>query len=154
MSEASLASPVAADGDRAKVFVSYSRKDTAFARMLVEALTQRGFDPFLDTNDIAPGEPWQERLSGLLAAADTVVFCISPDWVASPVCGWELDESARLGKRFIPVIARTVADAPPAVARLNWIFCTETDDRDAALAKVDSALRTDLVRQGAISKRG
>jgi tetratricopeptide (TPR) repeat protein len=146
MSEASLASPVAADGDRAKVFVSYSRKDTAFARMLVEALTQRGFDPFLDTNDIAPGEPWQERLSGLLAAADTVVFCVSPDWVASPVCGWELDESARLGKRFIPVIARTVAvaDAPPAVARLNWIFCTETDDRDAALAKVDSALRTDL----------
>jgi tetratricopeptide (TPR) repeat protein len=146
MSEALLASPVAADGDRAKVFVSYSRKDTAFARMLVEALTQRGFDPFLDTNDIAPGEPWQERLSGLLAAADTVVFCISPNWVASPVCGWELDESARLGKRFIPVIARSVAvaDAPPAVARLNWIFCTETDDRDAALAKIDSALRTDL----------
>ena len=146
MSEASLASPVAADGDRAKVFVSYSRKDTAFARMLVDALTQRGFDPFLDTNDIAPGEPWQERLSGLLAAADTVVFCISPDWVASPVCGWELDESARLGKQFIPVIARSVAvaDAPPAVARLNWIFCTETVDRDAALAKIDSALRTDL----------
>jgi tetratricopeptide (TPR) repeat protein len=75
------------------------------------------------------------------------VFCISPDWVASPVCGWELDESARLGKRFIPVIARSVAvaDAPPAVARLNWIFCTETDDRDAAFAKIDSALRTDLV---------
>jgi tetratricopeptide (TPR) repeat protein len=146
MSEASLASPVAADGDLAKVFVSYSRKDTAFARMLVDALTQRGFDPFLDTNDIAPGEPWQERLSGLLAAADTVVFCISPDWVASPVCGWELDESARLGKRFIPVIARSVAvaDAPPAVARLNWIFCTETDDKDAALGKIESALRTDL----------
>jgi tetratricopeptide (TPR) repeat protein len=146
MSEASLASPVAADGDRAKVFVSYSRKDTAFARMLVEALTQRGFDPFLDTNDIAPGEPWQERLSGLLAAADTVVFCISPDWVASPVCGWELDESARLGKRFIPVIARSVAvaDAPAAVARLNWIFCTEADDKAVAFGKIDSALRTDL----------
>jgi hypothetical protein len=146
MSEALLASPVAADGDRAKVFVSYSRKDTAFARMLVDALTQRGFDPFLDTTDIAPGEPWQERLSGLLAAADTVVFCISPDWVASPVCGWELDESTRLGKRFIPVIARSVAvaDAPPAVARLNWIFCTEADDKAVALGKIDSALRTDL----------
>jgi tetratricopeptide (TPR) repeat protein len=146
MSEASLASPVAADGDRAKVFVSYSRKDTAFARMLVEALTQRGFDPFLDTKDIAPGEPWQERLSGLLATADTVVYCVSPDWVASPVCAWELEEAARLGKRFFPVIARTVAvaDAPPAIARLNWIFCTEADDRDIALGKIDSALRTDL----------
>ena len=50
------APPVAAaSGDRAKVFVSYSRKDSAFAQMLVEALAERGFDAFLDKTDIAPG---------------------------------------------------------------------------------------------------
>jgi len=48
--------PVAtAAGNRAKVFVSYSRKDAAFAQMLVAALAQRGFDAFLDKTDIAPG---------------------------------------------------------------------------------------------------
>jgi hypothetical protein len=76
-----------------------------FAQSLVEALTERGFDAFLDKTGIAPGEPWKERLGGLIAAADTVVFAISPDSVASSVCTWELDESARLGKRLIPVVA-------------------------------------------------
>ena len=51
--------------------------------MLVGALAERGFDAFLDKTDIAPGEPWKERLAGLIAAADTVVFTVSPDSVAS-----------------------------------------------------------------------
>lgn len=72
--------PVAA-GARAKVFVSYSRKDLAFAETLVGALFERGFEAFLDKKDIAGGEDWQKRLSQLIAAADTVVFVISPDWL-------------------------------------------------------------------------
>ena len=136
----------AAPGNRAKVFVSYSRKDLAFAQMMVEALAQRGFDAFLDKTDIAPGEPWKERLAGLIATADTVVFAVSPDSVASAICGWELEESARLGKRIIPVVTRRIsdADAPAALGRLNWVFLTEGDDKDAALATLDTALHTDL----------
>ena len=135
-----------ASSRRTRVFVSYSRKDLPFAQLLVSALDERGFEAFLDKTDIAPGEPWQERLAGLIAAADTVVFVISPDSVASTICGWELEESARLSKRLIPVVARRIpdADAPPQLGRLNWIFCTENDSRDAALALLDTALRTDL----------
>ena len=133
-------------GNRAKVFVSYSRKDLAFAQMMVGALAERGFDAFLDKTDIAPGEPWKERLAGLIATADTVVFTVSPDSVASTICAWELEESARLGKRIIPVVARRIADAdaPPALGRLNWVFLAEGDDKDAALATLDTALHTDL----------
>jgi len=131
---------------QAKVFVSYSRKDLPFAQMLVEALRARGFDAFLDKTDIAPGEPWKERLAGLIAAADTVVFAISPDSVTSNVCAWELEETARLGKRLLPVVARSIpdADAPPVLGRLNWVFLTERDDREAALAALETALHTDL----------
>ena len=143
VSAPSVATPT---GDRAKVFVSYSRKDSGFAQMLVGALAERGFDAFLDKTDIAPGEPWKERLAGLIATADTVVFTVSPDLVASAICSWELEESARLGKRIIPVVARRIADAdaPPALGRLNWVFCAEGDDKDAALAALDTALHTDL----------
>ncbi len=70
-------SAAATSNNRAKVFVSYSRKDLTLAQMLVEALAERGFDAFLDKTDIAPGEPWKERLAGLIAAADTVVFIAS-----------------------------------------------------------------------------
>src|SRR6266436_4327773 len=141
------AAPLAAPtGDHAKVFVSYSRKDSAFAQMLVGALAERGFDAFLDKTDIAPGEPWKERLAGLIATADTVVFAVSPDSIASTICAWELEESTRLGKRVIPVVARRIedADAPPALGRLNWVFLAEGDDKDAALAMLNTALHTDL----------
>jgi hypothetical protein len=43
-----VAPTAAPTADRAKVFVSYSRKDAAFAQMLVGALAERGFDAFLD----------------------------------------------------------------------------------------------------------
>src|ERR1022692_461067 len=122
MNQPLSAAPVAGPpGDHAKVFVSYSRKDMAFAQMMVAALGERGFDAFLDKTDIAPGEPWKERLAALIATADTVVFSVSPDSVASTICAWELEESTRLGKRIIPVVARRIADAdaPPALGRLN-----------------------------------
>ena len=136
----------AAASGYAKVFVSYSRKDLPFAQMLVAALVERGFDAFLDKTDIAPGEPWKERLAGLIAAADTVVFVVSPDLVASSVCAWELEESGRLSKRLIPIVARRIADldAPALLGRLNWVFCGDGDDRDAALTALDTALHTDL----------
>jgi tetratricopeptide (TPR) repeat protein len=129
-----------------KVFVSYSRRDAAFAQDLVEHLTASGFDAFLDKTDIAPGEPWQERLAALIAAADTVVFVVSPDSAASEICAWELEESAKLGKRLLPIVARRIADAeaPKALGRLNWIFRTTDAEREAALASLDQALHTDL----------
>ena len=47
---------------------------------------------------------------------------------------------------MIPVVARRIADAdaPPALGRLNWVFLAEGDDKDAALATLDTALHTDL----------
>jgi len=42
-------------GERAKVFVSYSRQDMEFAETLVAALAARGFEALLDKTDIAPG---------------------------------------------------------------------------------------------------
>jgi len=143
VSAALVATPT---GDRAKVFISYSRKDSDFAQMLSAALAERGFDAFLDKTDIAPGEPWKERLAGLIAAADTIVFIVSPDSIGSTICTWELQEGERLSKRVIPVVARRIADtdAPPTLSRLNWVFLADGDDKDAALATLNTALYTDL----------
>jgi hypothetical protein len=71
----------ASSGEKLKVFVSYSRSDSSeFVDELVVGLELVGFAPFLDRQDIAPGEPWEERLSGLIHQADTVVYVNSaPD---------------------------------------------------------------------------
>ena len=46
---------------------------------LLAALSGRGLEPYLDKQDIAPGEPWQSRLAGLIAAADVIVLAVSPN---------------------------------------------------------------------------
>ena len=134
-------------GTRAKVFVSLFTQGPGFCADAGPGRSQSAVsDAFLDKTDIAPGEPWKERIAGLIATADTVVFTVSPDSVASNICAWELEESTRLGKRIIPVVARRIwaGDAPPALGRLNWVFLAEGDDKDAALAALNTALQTDL----------
>ena len=57
----------AGGGDRpASVFISYSRKDYAFAEKLRAALIAAGFEAYLDKEDILPGEPWRARLEQLM----------------------------------------------------------------------------------------
>jgi len=72
---------------------------------------------YLDTKDILPDEPGQERLAEPICSADTVVFIISPDAIASKVCAWEAEESQRAGKRILPVVwQRTGHGVPPGPA--------------------------------------
>lgn len=132
---------------RPKVFVSYSRKDTAFAEHLVADLAAEGFEAFLDTKAIGPGEPWQDRLRSLIIKADAIAFVLSPDSVdPKSVCDWELNEAERLQKRIIPVVCRSVpdADVPGRLHRLNYVFLTHERVRAVELAKLVDGLKVDI----------
>jgi hypothetical protein len=83
MVESESGRPAHTAGEKLKVFISYSRKDSTFAEDLVAALEACGFAPFLDKHDIAPGEPWEARLGRLILQSDTLAFVISPDSVSS-----------------------------------------------------------------------
>ena len=129
-----------------KVFISYSRRDTDFADGLVAALEACGFEPFVDKHDIAPGEPWEERLGRLIHSADTVVFAISPDAIASQRCAWEVQKAEELGKRLLPIVVKQVeeADTPERLKRLNYVFFTDGQAFGVALAALVKALNMDL----------
>jgi hypothetical protein len=129
-----------------KVFISYSRKDGDFAEDLVAALEACGFTPYLDRHDVAPGEPWEERLERLILEADTVVFVLSPNSVASERCEWELEKTEQLGKRILPVVQRTVPEetVPQRLRRLNYIFFSEGHHFGAGLRSLARTLNTDL----------
>jgi hypothetical protein len=87
----------AGSGEKLKVFISYSRKDSAaFADELLTALELVDFAPFLDRHDIAAGEDWETR-GGLIAQSDTVLFVVSPEAVKSEQCTWEVDRAIPAG---------------------------------------------------------
>ena len=52
------AGPDVAQQPKAKVFISYSRKDMAFADRLEAALKARGFEPLIDRKEIYAFEEW------------------------------------------------------------------------------------------------
>jgi hypothetical protein len=58
---------------KAKVFISYSRKDMAFADQLEVALKAHGFETLIDRSDIYAFEEWWKRVEALIGRADTVV---------------------------------------------------------------------------------
>src|SRR5438270_431709 len=109
---------------KAKVFISYSRKDIAFADRLDAALKARGFEPLIDRTDIYAFEEWWTRIERLIARADTMVFVLSPDSVASEVALKEIAFAASLNKRFAPIVYRRMDDqrVPEVLRRLNFVF--------------------------------
>ena len=140
----SAAGPRAAP-EAAKVFLSYSRRDAAFADDLVAGLQACGFEAYIDREDIAPGEAWEARLSGLIGEADTVVYVISPHSVNSEQCHWEVTETLAMSKRLLPVVWEPVAEAqmPKELSRLNFVFFDGGKSFARGLAELAGALRVD-----------
>src|SRR6476620_10800397 len=130
-----------------EVFISYSRKDKEFVRRLDEALKSRGREVWVDWQDIRPTEEWMQAIYAAIEGADTFVFVLTPDSVASIVCGREIAHAAAHNKRMVPIVARDVnADTvPEALAKLNFIFFSrEGDDFEKRTNELISALDTDL----------
>jgi hypothetical protein len=133
-----------------RVFISYSRKDAAFAELLRAGLNERGFDAYLDRQDILPGEDWRRRLDGLILAADAVVFVISPDSLASKHCAWEVERALELNKILTPLRWRAAHGAlgHAELSRLNAVLFEEFEKSDStdlmALASAMESLETAL----------
>jgi hypothetical protein len=89
---------------KAKIFISYSRKDMAFADKLEAALKVRNFEVLIDREEIYAFEDWWKRVETLIGRADTIVFVLSPDAVKSDVALKEVARAASLNKRFAPIL--------------------------------------------------
>ena len=93
---------------KTRVFISYSRKDMAFADRLEASLKARGFEVLIDRQEIYALEDWWKRIEVLIGRADTVVFVLSPDAVKSEIALKEVTHAASLNKRFAPIVCRKV----------------------------------------------
>ncbi len=116
--------PDSPDRGKLRVFISYSRDDLEFADQLDAALDICGFECTIDRHGIPGGAEWMRRLGNLIGEADTVVFVLSPASARSKICGWEVEEATRLGKRILPVNCRPLEDSSPPqhLRTLNYIY--------------------------------
>lgn len=127
-------------------FISYSRKDQAFVRLLFERLEVRGREIWVDWDGIPPTAEWMDEIQRGIEAADSFIFVLSPASLASRICLVELDYATEQGKRLVPVVHGVVdaRQAPESLAKLNWIFFTAPEHIDEAITTLFDALDRDL----------
>lgn len=140
---------------KTKVFISYSRKDMAVADRLVAALEARGCEVRIDRRDLPLLEEWQRELIGFIRQSDAAVLLLSPSWVASPWCAWEVERMLELNKRLAPVVIEPVDIdlIPEPVRRINLLQMSGAAEfdggADALAIALTSKARQSLFRSAA-----
>lgn len=126
------------------VFISYSRRDIDFVRHLFDQLKARDSEPWADWQDIPPTADWLAEIYSGIEAANSFLFVISPDSVASEICTLEIEHAVKHNKRLVPVVWKDADDVHQSMSAHNWVFLRVEDDFEANFELLLDALGTDL----------
>ena len=127
-------------------FISYSRKDIAFAKLLHEALKENDVETWIDWQDIPPSAEWLDEVYEAIEKSDTFVFIISETSLDSEICGFEIAHAVKHNKRLIPIVIQDIeaGKVPKELAVLNWIFFEEAGEKfSAAIDDLITAIAVD-----------
>jgi hypothetical protein len=86
-----------------KVFISHAYKDREAAKELVNKLTTKGVQPWLDEYELKPGDSWEQQIKDALVESDTVVVLLG-EGEPSPNVLVEAGMAFEQGKRIVPVV--------------------------------------------------
>jgi hypothetical protein len=62
---------------RARVFLAYAMEDRAAVKRLYQALHAAGFEAWMDTENLLPGQNWPRAIEQAIATADYFLGCFS-----------------------------------------------------------------------------
>ena len=110
-----------------QLFISYSRKDIAFARRLAGDLEKAGYTVWWDITDLRGGDDWVRVIPEAIETSDFVVVVLSPDSTASEWVRKEYTQALSLRKKIIPIMLRTTA-VPFALNTINYLDFTSEQD--------------------------
>jgi len=129
----------------ADIFISYSRKNINFARILHKTLVDNNFEPWIDWQDIAPSTDWLNEVYEAIEQCGIFIYIISRFSTESEICNLEIEHAIKNKKRIIPV----VIDDPepkrvnPEIAALNWLFFSRREDFNESFRELVKTIQTD-----------
>lgn len=63
--------------EKLQIFISYAREDEALARKLYQDLAKKGLNPWLDKENILPGQNWRIAIRKALKESDYIILLLS-----------------------------------------------------------------------------
>ena len=64
-----------------KVFLCHASADKPKVRELYRTLKRRGVQPWLDAEDLIPGQNWEVEIPKAIFSSDAIIICLTPDSV-------------------------------------------------------------------------
>jgi len=136
-----------------QMFLCYAHQDAVQVSALYEKLLLAGFQPFMDTKDILPGEDWKLVLMDTIREAPFFLACLSKNSVnRRGMIQKEIREALEVWRQkldsdiyFIPVRLEDCA-VPPALAKFQWVDLFQDD----GFYRLKSAIQAGLERLGVI----
>jgi len=105
----------------AKVFISYSHKDSKVADALYRMLSKQGWDVWSDRK-LKVGDDWQEEIEQALRESDYFIFVLTPNSIESQSTNFEMGVAlSRQDESYvIPVLLKN-AKVPPQLSSLRYL---------------------------------
>lgn len=140
---------------RLRVFLSYAREDEDTVLNLYQRLQADGFQPWMDKEDLMPGQKWEEAILKAVREADVFLSCVSQHSVNKTGFinreinyALEIADEQPYGAIFIiPLRLEKNCPVPERLMHLQWCNLFEDDGYDVLLR----ALQVQAQQVGALA---
>jgi hypothetical protein len=123
--------------EKNRIFIIYAREDLNSARKLWQDLKDRGFNPWLDVEEILPGAVWRKSVLQSLEMSAAAVVLISENLkmkrgFAQKEVKAALEVLQERGKGESPLIPIRLNDTsvPKMLSHIQWVDLFENDGLD------------------------
>jgi ATP-dependent Clp protease ATP-binding subunit ClpC len=119
-------------GPNLSVFLCHSSKDKPAVRELYARLKEGHFDPWLDEEDLLPGQEWEFEITNAVRSCQVVVVCLSPDSVSK--AGYLQREIKKVldvadeqpeGTIYVIPLKLAECEVPSRLRRWHWVSMFE-----------------------------
>lgn len=115
------------------VFVSYSKRDAAAVRLLVDAIKAARHEYWYDTG-LDGGQQWWDTILERIRTCELFVVALSPDWLRSVPCQRELEYAVATNRRILPVLLREVdMGVAPEIIKTTQYIDFQKDTKESGI---------------------
>jgi tetratricopeptide (TPR) repeat protein len=136
-----------------RVFLCHSSSDRLEVRDLYSRLRADGFEPWLDEQDLLPGQSWKEEIPKAIDACAAVIVCLSPasttkEGYLQKEIKYALDvgDEKPEGTIFIIPVKLKECDVPPRLARFQWASLAEAGGYERLVLALKKRAETQAYR--------
>lgn len=106
------ASPIAYNGQKPLIFLSYAHRDDFMAHTLESTLRSCGLEPWVDRSRLKVGTRWEEEIKGAIGQCAALILLISPAAVASGYICKEIEMAAEQDKPILGFVIQRCPSIP------------------------------------------